>query len=84
MTYQGGHVIKTWIFACCFHVSFVDLDYSFLLVSNMGDMFIIAIDFGTAYSGYAFSIKGDANIDPIVPQWGLEYEVIIHALTVMI
>ena len=40
----------------------------------MGDMFIIAIDFGTAYSGYAFSING-ANVDPNVPTWGLEHDV---------
>ncbi|XP_063353542.1 heat shock 70 kDa protein 12A-like [Pelmatolapia mariae] len=35
--------------------------------------FIIAIDFGTAYSGYAFSLtpKG-AEIDPIMRKWGKE------------
>ena len=38
----------------------------------MGDAFIIAIDFGTAYSGYAFLISGK---EPIVPQWGLEHGV---------
>ncbi|XP_027880043.1 heat shock 70 kDa protein 12A-like isoform X1 [Xiphophorus couchianus] len=39
----------------------------------MGDSFIIAIDFGTAYSGYAFSItsRGD-EIDPYLKVWGEE------------
>ncbi|XP_008402345.2 heat shock 70 kDa protein 12A-like [Poecilia reticulata] len=39
----------------------------------MGDSLIIAIDFGTAYSGYAFSLtsKGE-EIDPYVKVWGEE------------
>lgn len=38
------------------------------------DDFIIAIDFGTAYSGYAFSMtpKG-AEIDPYMRTWGSEF-----------
>uniref|UniRef100_A0A3Q2Q7M1 Heat shock 70 kDa protein 12B-like n=1 Tax=Fundulus heteroclitus TaxID=8078 RepID=A0A3Q2Q7M1_FUNHE len=39
----------------------------------MGDSFIIAIDFGTAYSGYAFSITSRGEeIDPYVKVWGEE------------
>lgn len=39
----------------------------------MGDAFIIAIDFGTAYSGYAFSITSRGEeIDPYVKVWGEE------------
>ncbi|XP_071376346.1 heat shock 70 kDa protein 12A-like [Centroberyx affinis] len=39
----------------------------------MGDSFIIAIDFGTAYSGYAFSLSPrEAQIQPTVPSWGKE------------
>uniref|UniRef100_A0A087X6D3 Heat shock protein family A (Hsp70) member 12A.2 n=1 Tax=Poecilia formosa TaxID=48698 RepID=A0A087X6D3_POEFO len=35
---------------------------------------VIAIDFGTAYSGYAFSIaKRDEESQPYVPRWGREY-----------
>lgn len=36
--------------------------------------FIIAIDFGTAYSGYVFSLtpKG-AEIDPYMRRWGREF-----------
>uniref|UniRef100_A0A3Q2CF37 Heat shock 70 kDa protein 12B-like n=2 Tax=Cyprinodon variegatus TaxID=28743 RepID=A0A3Q2CF37_CYPVA len=39
----------------------------------MGDSFIIAIDFGTAYSGYAFSItsRGEKT-DPYLKIWGEE------------
>ncbi|MED6233915.1 hypothetical protein ATANTOWER_019014 [Ataeniobius toweri] len=37
----------------------------------MGDSFIIAIDFGTAYSGYAFSITSrEEDIDPYLKVWG--------------
>ncbi|XP_007543256.1 heat shock 70 kDa protein 12A-like [Poecilia formosa] len=40
----------------------------------MGEKFVIAIDFGTAYSGYAFSIaKRDEESQPYVPRWGREY-----------
>ncbi|XP_071376136.1 heat shock 70 kDa protein 12A-like [Centroberyx affinis] len=40
----------------------------------MGDSFIIAIDFGTAYSGYAFSLSPrQAQIQPTVPSWGKEH-----------
>ncbi|XP_023191992.1 heat shock 70 kDa protein 12A-like [Xiphophorus maculatus] len=38
----------------------------------MSDLLVIAIDFGTAYSGYAFNIttkKGKSNL----PRWGKEY-----------
>ncbi|KAM9342792.1 heat shock 70 kDa protein 12A-like [Pholidichthys leucotaenia] len=39
----------------------------------MGDPYIIAIDFGTAYSGYAYTITPkDSKVDPIVKQWGKE------------
>lgn len=39
----------------------------------MGDGFIIAIDFGTAYSGYAYNITpGDEEIGPILKKWGGE------------
>ncbi|KAM4560849.1 heat shock 70 kDa protein 12A-like [Fundulus diaphanus] len=39
----------------------------------MGDSFIIAIDFGTAYSGYAFNITSrDNEIDPYIKTWGEE------------
>ncbi|MEQ2173497.1 hypothetical protein GOODEAATRI_032677, partial [Goodea atripinnis] len=37
----------------------------------MADSFIIAIDFGTAYSGYAFSITSrEEDIDPYLKVWG--------------
>ncbi|XP_043987561.1 heat shock 70 kDa protein 12A-like [Gambusia affinis] len=40
----------------------------------MGDSFVIAIDFGTAFSGYAFNItKGQEKSDPYLPRWGKEY-----------
>ncbi|XP_018544061.1 heat shock 70 kDa protein 12A-like [Lates calcarifer] len=40
----------------------------------MGDSYIIAIDFGTAYSGYAFSLTPrDKEIDPILKRWGKEH-----------
>uniref|UniRef100_UPI003AB09E7B heat shock 70 kDa protein 12A-like n=1 Tax=Centroberyx gerrardi TaxID=166262 RepID=UPI003AB09E7B len=40
----------------------------------MGDSFIVAIDFGTAYSGYAFSVSPrQAQIQPTVPSWGKEH-----------
>ncbi|XP_071392153.1 heat shock 70 kDa protein 12A-like [Centroberyx affinis] len=40
----------------------------------MGESFIIAIDFGTAYSGYAFSVSPrQAQIQPAVPSWGKEH-----------
>lgn len=43
-------------------------------VSTMGDSYIIAIDFGTAYSGYAYSVTTkDKKADPIVKQWGKEF-----------
>ncbi|XP_035994603.1 heat shock 70 kDa protein 12A-like [Fundulus heteroclitus] len=39
----------------------------------MGDSFIIAIDFGTTYSGYAFSITDSIKeIEPHVKYWGDE------------
>uniref|UniRef100_A0A4W6D9V3 Uncharacterized protein n=1 Tax=Lates calcarifer TaxID=8187 RepID=A0A4W6D9V3_LATCA len=39
----------------------------------MGDSFIIAIDFGTAYSGYAFSLTPkEEQIDPFLKRWGKE------------
>ncbi|GLD68312.1 heat shock 70 kDa protein 12A-like protein [Lates japonicus] len=39
----------------------------------MGDSYVIAIDFGTAYSGYAFSMtpRGE-EIDPFLKRWGKE------------
>ncbi|XP_014885413.1 heat shock 70 kDa protein 12A-like [Poecilia latipinna] len=40
----------------------------------MGDSFIIAVDFGTAYSGYAFNITSrDKELEPTVKYWGKEY-----------
>ncbi|XP_054909000.1 heat shock 70 kDa protein 12A-like [Poeciliopsis prolifica] len=40
----------------------------------MGDSFVIAIDFGTAFSGYAFNItKGQEKSDPHLQRWGREY-----------
>ncbi|XP_017164872.1 heat shock 70 kDa protein 12A-like [Poecilia reticulata] len=40
----------------------------------MGDSFVIAIDFGTAFSGYAFNItKGEEESQPYLPKWGKEY-----------
>ncbi|KAM4608351.1 heat shock protein family A (Hsp70) member 12A.3 [Polymixia lowei] len=40
----------------------------------MGDSFIIAIDFGTAYSGYAYSVSPrQADIEPAVSSWGKEH-----------
>ncbi|GLD68507.1 heat shock 70 kDa protein 12A-like protein [Lates japonicus] len=40
----------------------------------MGDSYIIAIDFGTAYSGYAFSLTPrDKEIDPVLKRWGKEH-----------
>lgn len=39
----------------------------------MGDSFIIAIDFGTAYSGYAFSVTTrEAGSEPYLKTWGEE------------
>ncbi|XP_030581871.1 heat shock 70 kDa protein 12A-like [Archocentrus centrarchus] len=39
----------------------------------MGGSYIIAIDFGTAYSGYAYTVTSkDTLVDPIVRQWGKE------------
>ncbi|XP_007544077.1 heat shock 70 kDa protein 12A-like [Poecilia formosa] len=39
----------------------------------MGDSFIIAIDFGTTYSGYAFNIKKrEEEIEPRLKYWGVE------------
>ncbi|KAM4731313.1 heat shock 70 kDa protein 12A-like [Anableps anableps] len=39
----------------------------------MGDSFIIAIDFGTAYSGYAYSVTPrDKESNPILKKWGGE------------
>uniref|UniRef100_A0A3B3YNH1 HS12B protein n=1 Tax=Poecilia mexicana TaxID=48701 RepID=A0A3B3YNH1_9TELE len=48
------------------------LDWLFL--SAMGDSFVIAIDFGTAFSGYAFNItpRGEKS-EPHLPRWGKEY-----------
>ncbi|KAM9343704.1 heat shock 70 kDa protein 12A-like [Pholidichthys leucotaenia] len=40
----------------------------------MSGSYIIAIDFGTAYSGYAFSItSGQNQIDPLIKRWGNEH-----------
>uniref|UniRef100_A0A3B5M5I2 Heat shock protein family A (Hsp70) member 12A.2 n=1 Tax=Xiphophorus couchianus TaxID=32473 RepID=A0A3B5M5I2_9TELE len=40
----------------------------------MGDSFVIAIDFGTAFSGYAFNITpGEVKSEPHLPRWGKEY-----------
>ncbi|XP_072253690.1 heat shock 70 kDa protein 12A-like [Leuresthes tenuis] len=39
----------------------------------MDESFIIAIDFGTAFSGYAYSIASkEKEIDPIMKKWGKE------------
>uniref|UniRef100_A0A087X6R9 Heat shock protein family A (Hsp70) member 12A.2 n=1 Tax=Poecilia formosa TaxID=48698 RepID=A0A087X6R9_POEFO len=39
----------------------------------MGDSYVIAIDFGTAYSGYAFNITArEEESDPILKRWGKE------------
>ncbi|XP_067458869.1 heat shock 70 kDa protein 12A-like [Thunnus thynnus] len=39
----------------------------------MGDSYIIAIDFGTAYSGYAFSLtSSEDQIEPNLKRWGKE------------
>lgn len=39
----------------------------------MDESFIIAIDFGTAYSGYAFSMTSrEKEIDPYLKRWGEE------------
>lgn len=41
--------------------------------STMGDSFIIAIDFGTAFSGYAFNVTpSQEQIDPHLKMWGEE------------
>lgn len=40
----------------------------------MGDPFVIAIDFGTAFSGYAFSMTTrQADSDPHLKYWGEEF-----------
>lgn len=40
----------------------------------MGDSFIIAIDFGTAYSGYAYSVSPrEAQTEPILKTWGKKH-----------
>ncbi|XP_018545203.1 heat shock 70 kDa protein 12A-like [Lates calcarifer] len=40
----------------------------------MGDSFIIAIDFGTTYSGYSFSLTPRGkDIDPYLKCWGKEF-----------
>uniref|UniRef100_A0A3B5LL95 Heat shock protein family A (Hsp70) member 12A.2 n=1 Tax=Xiphophorus couchianus TaxID=32473 RepID=A0A3B5LL95_9TELE len=40
----------------------------------MSDSFVIAIDFGTAYSGYAFNITTkNEKSDPYFSRWGKEY-----------
>lgn len=37
----------------------------------MGDSYIVAIDFGTAYSGYAYSMTSrEQESDPILKHWG--------------
>ncbi|XP_029960439.1 heat shock 70 kDa protein 12A-like [Salarias fasciatus] len=39
----------------------------------MSDSFIVAIDFGTSYSGFAFSMTSrEEDIDPYLPPWGEE------------
>ncbi|KAM9471673.1 heat shock 70 kDa protein 12A-like [Salvelinus alpinus] len=40
----------------------------------MGGCFLIAIDFGTAYSGYAFCVSSeDSEPRPRIPKWGQEH-----------
>ncbi|CAI5677989.1 unnamed protein product [Oreochromis niloticus] len=40
----------------------------------MGDSYIIAIDFGTAYSGYAYTVAPkEEQLDPILKKWGKEH-----------
>lgn len=40
----------------------------------MGGCFLIAIDFGTAYSGYAFCVSSKhSEPRPRVPKWGQEH-----------
>ncbi|XP_017159142.1 heat shock 70 kDa protein 12A-like, partial [Poecilia reticulata] len=40
----------------------------------MGESFVIAIDFGTAFSGYAFNITPrKEKSEPYLPRWGKEY-----------
>lgn len=40
----------------------------------MGDSCIIAIDFGTAYSGYAYTVASkEKQIDPFLKKWGKEH-----------
>ncbi|XP_038145562.1 heat shock 70 kDa protein 12A-like [Cyprinodon tularosa] len=40
----------------------------------MAESFIIAIDFGTAYSGYAYNITSiEGEIDPMLKKWGKEH-----------
>ncbi|KAM4731311.1 heat shock 70 kDa protein 12A-like [Anableps anableps] len=40
----------------------------------MGDLYIIAIDFGTAYSGYAYNIScKEEETEPILRKWGKEH-----------
>jgi len=42
--------------------------------NTMATLLYIAIDFGTSYSGYAFSFKCDKNREQIrIPPWGLEH-----------
>uniref|UniRef100_A0A4W5RBW5 Heat shock protein family A (Hsp70) member 12A.2 n=1 Tax=Hucho hucho TaxID=62062 RepID=A0A4W5RBW5_9TELE len=44
------------------------------LGSKMGGCFLIAIDFGTAYSGYAFCVSSEnSDPKPRVPKWGQEH-----------
>eukprot|EP00064_Thunnus_orientalis_P026179 superscaffoldBa00015670_g26666 len=39
----------------------------------MGDSYIIAIDFGTTYSGYAYSVTPrEEQIEPNLKRWGKE------------
>lgn len=43
-------------------------------VSTMSNTYIIAIDFGSAYSGYAFSLTPrGAEINPLMKRWGKEF-----------
>uniref|UniRef100_A0A3P9PKB2 Heat shock protein 12B n=1 Tax=Poecilia reticulata TaxID=8081 RepID=A0A3P9PKB2_POERE len=43
-------------------------------LSAMGDSFVIAIDFGSAFSGYAFNITPrEEKSEPYLPRWGKEY-----------
>uniref|UniRef100_A0A3Q2TV73 Uncharacterized protein n=1 Tax=Fundulus heteroclitus TaxID=8078 RepID=A0A3Q2TV73_FUNHE len=45
-----------------------------LFLSTMGDSYVIAIDFGTAFSGYAFNITPSGEESEIyLKRWGMEH-----------